>query len=65
MASVGTGLSKWVTVNKFVEVTGESKRFVDGLISRGIWANGIHYRVTNRRRRVNLERYYEWVEKGE
>lgn len=61
---IASNLSKWMTPDKFFEVTGESKNTVDKLISSGSWADGIHYRVRGRRRRINLEAYYRWVEKG-
>ena len=55
--------ARWVLISKFCEFTGYTQSQIENYIIRGIWIEGIHWRVgPNKRRHINLEAYNAWVE---
>lgn len=55
--------SRYVTIGKFSEISGYSKRAIESKINKGIWADGIHYlRAPDNRILVDIESFEKWVE---
>tara|TARA_R110001606_G_scaffold395190_2_gene566933 strand:+ start:8341 stop:8787 length:447 start_codon:yes stop_codon:yes gene_type:complete len=53
---------KYVTIGKFSELSGYSKRAVEAKINKGVWADGIHYRrAPDNRILVDIEVFEKWV----
>lgn len=54
---------KWVKLNKYCELTGETPDAVHSRRTKGIWLDGKHCRVAGDRRLwVNLEEAQRWAE---
>lgn len=53
---------RWVQLERYCELTGESKNAVHQRRQAGKWVDGIHCRVRDRRVWVNLEAAQKWVE---
>lgn len=57
-----SSFSRYVTIGKFSEISGYSKRAIESKINKGIWAAGIHYRrAPDNRILVDVEMYEQWV----
>jgi len=55
--------SKYVTIQKFSDISGYTKRAVEAKINKGIWAEGVQYRkAPDSRILVDLEMFDKWVE---
>ncbi len=55
---------EWIRLEKYCEVTGETPEAVRKRRQKGIWLDGRHTRVRNRRLWVNTKAAQEWVERG-
>lgn len=55
---------RYVTTARASELTGLSVKAMEHLRAKGIWAQGIHYRIRNGRVYIDLEAFERWVEKG-
>ena len=54
---------KYVTVNKFSELTGYTESAIRSKISDGVWVEGIHYRhAPDNRIQMDMDAYLHWVE---
>jgi hypothetical protein len=54
--------SRYVTIGKFSEISGYSKRAIESKINKGIWADGIHYRrAPDNRILVDIDTFEKWV----
>lgn len=54
-------INKFVTLEKMEELTGYSRRGAEALINKGKWIEGIHYRLRNGRRFVDMTWFDNWV----
>lgn len=56
---------EWVTIRKFDERTGYTEDAVRSKIKRGDWREGVIWKkAPDGRVLLNVEAFYEWVEKG-
>jgi hypothetical protein len=53
---------RWVTLAKYCATTGETPTAVRKRRERGVWLDGRHTQVRNRRLWVNVEAAQQWVE---
>lgn len=54
----------WITLRQWCELTGETEKAVRRRREKGIWYDGRHTRLRDRRIWVNYEAAQEWVETG-
>lgn len=55
---------KYVTIEKFSNLSGYTKRAIEAKINKGVWAQGYQYRrAPDKRILVDIEMYEKWVEK--
>lgn len=56
---------KWVRLNKYCEISGESRHSVHWKRKAGIYIDGVHTKLGDDNRVwVNLEAIEKWVEQG-
>lgn len=56
-------MSKYVTINKFVEISGYTKDAINSKIKRGDWPEGFVYtKAPDGRILINIVGYEQWVE---
>lgn len=55
---------RYVTVARAEALTGLSAKAMEHMRAKGVWAQGIHYRVRNGRIFIDLVAYERWVETG-
>lgn len=56
---------KWVKLNKYCELSGDTVKAVYTRRSRGVWIEGVHSRLApDGKLWVNLEEIAKWVETG-
>lgn len=54
---------KYVTIDKFSNLTGYTRRAIESKINKGVWAEGIQYRrAPDNRVLIDLEMFDKWVE---
>jgi len=62
-AGKDTKFTKWVTVEKYCELSGDSRQSVYNRRSRGVWHDGLHCRkVPTVGLMVNVEEVEKWIE---
>jgi hypothetical protein len=55
---------QWVTLKKYCQESGETPEAVRKRRQKGIWLDGFHTKVRNRRLWVNTKAAEQWVLKG-
>jgi len=53
---------RWIQLERYCELTGETKMAVHRRRQAGKWVDGVHCQVRDRRVWVNLEAAQKWVE---
>lgn len=55
--------AKWVLPCKLSEMTADTVAAIQQKMTRGIWPEGLVWRLApDKRRRINVEAYNKWVE---
>lgn len=54
--------ARFVTVELAATMTGLTAKAIERKIERGEWAEGIHYRLRDGRRYIDMKAYEKWVE---
>lgn len=55
---------RYVTTSRASILTGLSVKSMEHMRTKGVWAEGAHYRVRNGRIFIDLAAYERWVEMG-
>jgi hypothetical protein len=55
---------KWLKLNRFCELTGETPDAIQSRRSAGEWLDSIHVQTRSNRLYVSIEAYNRWVEQG-
>ena len=55
---------RYVTPFRASALTGLSVKAMEHMRAKGVWAEGVHYRVRNGRIFIDLAAYERWVETG-
>jgi len=54
---------KYVTIRKFAELTGYTEKAIAAKTERGVWLEGVHFRIApDGRKLINLEAFEHWVD---
>lgn len=64
MTSQQTLNIKWLKLNRFCELTGETEDAIQSRRTAGEWLDSIHVQTRNNRLYVSIEAYNRWVENG-
>lgn len=56
---------KWVTLEKYCDLTGESAEAIRCRRKKGIWTDGYHSKVVARHIWVNYEAAQAWVQQSQ
>jgi len=51
----------WITLNKYTEITGDTRDAVHARRQKGVWADGIHCKVVHRRLWINMSEVEKWL----
>jgi hypothetical protein len=58
--------SKWVTVKKYCEMSGDTTKAVYIRRSKGVWAEGVHAKkIPGMGVMINLEEINKWIESSQ
>lgn len=55
---------KWVKLQKYCNLSGDTANAVHARRKKGIWLDGVHCQVRNKNLWINLEAVEKWVENG-
>jgi len=55
---------RWIKLEAYCALTGETKNAVETRVAKGQWVRGVHVKVKSRRLWVNLPEADRWVESG-
>lgn len=53
---------KWVKIEKYYELTGETEHGFHGKKRKGLYAEGRHYKMIERRIWINLQEMEKWAD---
>ena len=64
MKAGAIGTMKWVKLQKYWNISGDTANAVHARRKKGIWLDGIHCQVRNNNLWINTEAVERWVENG-
>ncbi len=64
MQSGAIGTMKWVKLQKYCNISGDTANAVHARRKKGIWLDGVHCQVRNNNLWINTEAVEKWVENG-
>ena len=64
MQAGAIGIMKWVKLQKYCILSGDTANAVHARRKKGVWLDGIHCQVRNNNLWINTEAVEKWVEQG-